>query len=67
MQTSSFYVFRTKNIRPPSQERISSDWKTYVLHTKDIKQRLLETDSYLSKKHNLIELSEEMNENKIEA
>ena len=40
------YVFRTKNIRSPSQKRMSSDWKTYVLRLEDIKQRLPKTDSY---------------------
>ena len=35
---TNFYVFRTKNIRPPSQKRTSSDGKTYVLRLEDIKQ-----------------------------
>ena len=45
MQTASFYGFRTKTVRSPSQNRMFLVRKPYGFGTENVKGRLLETDS----------------------
>ena len=42
----SFYGFRTKTVRSPSQNRTVFEPKTYGFGTENVKGRLLETDFY---------------------
>ena len=44
MQTASFYGFRPKTVRSPSQNRMFLVRKPYVFGTENVKGRLLETD-----------------------
>ena len=44
MQTASFYSFRPKTVRSPSQNRMFLVRKPYVFGTENVKGRLLETD-----------------------
>ena len=45
MQTASFYGFRPKNIRSPSQNRTFLVRKPYGFGTENVKGRQIETDS----------------------
>ena len=45
LQTDSFYGFRPKTVRSPSQNRTVFEPKTYVLGTETIKGRVPKTDS----------------------
>ena len=44
LQTDSFYGFRPKTVRSPSQNRTVSEPKTYGFGTENVKGRLSETD-----------------------
>ena len=45
MQTASFYGFRPKTVRSPSQNRMFLVRKPYGFGTENVKGRQLETDS----------------------
>lgn len=38
VQIIAFYVLHSKDVHPPYRGRISSDWRTYIPDTEDIKQ-----------------------------